>query len=138
MPDITDFNRRIIEEFRANEGRVGPPFEGDSVLLLTSTGARSRERRTTPVIYLPDGDRLVIFATKAGAPENPAWYHNLRANPAATVEVGTETIEVDAVVTAGEERERLFRRQAEIHPQFLEYERKTTREIPVIALERRG
>ena len=138
MADMDDFNRAIIEEFRANDGKVGGPFEGAPVLLLTATGAKSGERRTTPVVYLKDGDRMVIFASKGGAPNNPGWYHNLRANPSATVEVGNEKVDVGAVVTEGEERERLFRRQAEIFPQFADYERKTTRQIPVVALERKG
>jgi deazaflavin-dependent oxidoreductase (nitroreductase family) len=138
MPDVNEFNRAIIEEFRANGGKVGGPFEGAPVLLLTTTGAKSGEPRTTPVMYLPDGDRMVIFASKAGAPANPAWYHNLLANPAATVEVGTETIDVDAHVTSGEEREGLFNHQAELYPRFAEYAQKTTRQIPVIALARRG
>jgi deazaflavin-dependent oxidoreductase (nitroreductase family) len=138
VSDMDDFNRAIIEEFRANDGKVGGPFEGAPVLLLTATGAKSGERRTTPVMYLQDGDRMVIFASKGGAPNNPAWYHNLRANPSATVEVGNEKVDVGAVVTEGEERERLFRRQAEIFPQFADYERKTTRQIPVVALERKG
>jgi deazaflavin-dependent oxidoreductase (nitroreductase family) len=135
---VNDFNRAIIEEFRANGGKVGGPFEGAPVLLLSTTGAKSGERRTTPVMYLPDGDRMVIFASKGGAPTNPAWYHNLLANPSATVEVGTETVDVDAVVTSGEERERLFNRQAELYPQFSEYAQKTTRQIPVVALARSG
>jgi deazaflavin-dependent oxidoreductase (nitroreductase family) len=134
VPDINDFNRKVIEEFRANDGKVGGPFEGAPVLLLTSTGARSGEQRTTPVVFQPDGDRMIIFASKAGAPENPAWYHNLRANPTATVEVGTDTVEVQAVVTEGDERERLFSKQKELMPQFADYEQKTTRQIPVVAL----
>ena len=133
---MNDFNSAIIEEFRAHGGKVGGPFEGAPLLLLTTTGAKSGERRTTPVMYLPDGERMVIFASMAGAPTNPAWYHNLLAKPSATVEVGTETVEVDASVTTGEERERLFNRQAELYPQFADYARKTTREIPVIALRR--
>jgi deazaflavin-dependent oxidoreductase (nitroreductase family) len=135
---VNDFNRATIDEFRANEGSVGGPFEGAPVLLLTSTGARSGERRTTPVMYLPDGERMVIFASKGGAPTNPAWFHNLRANPAATVEVGPETVDVNAVITSGEERERLFARQSELYPQFADYAQKTTREIPVVALERKS
>jgi len=135
---VNDFNSAIIEEFRAHGGRVGGPFEGAPLLLLTTTGAKSGERRTTPVMYLPEGERMVIFASMAGAPTNPAWYHNLLAKPSATVEVGTETVEVDASVTTGEERERLFNRQAELYPQFADYARKTTREIPVIALRRTG
>ena len=135
---MSDFNRKIIEEFRANDGKVGGPFEGAPVLLLTSTGAKSGEKRTTPVVYQPDGDRMVIFASKAGAPENPAWFHNLRANPAATVEVGSDTVEVEAVVTDGDERERLFARQKQLMPQFADYEQKTTRQIPVVALSPKG
>jgi deazaflavin-dependent oxidoreductase (nitroreductase family) len=138
VPDMNEFNRGVIDEFRANQGKVGGPFEGAPVLLLTATGAKSGERRTTPVMYLPDGDRMVIFASKGGAPTNPAWYHNLRANPSATVEVGGETVEVDAVETSGEERDRLFSRQTELYPQFAEYAEKTTRQIPVVALVRRA
>ncbi len=135
---MSEFNRKVIEEFRANDGKVGGPFEGAPVLLLTSTGAKSGERRTTPVVYQPDGDRMVIFASKAGAPENPAWFHNLRANPSATVEVGSDTVEVQAVVTEGDERERLFSKQKQLMPQFADYEQKTTRQIPVVALQRKG
>jgi deazaflavin-dependent oxidoreductase (nitroreductase family) len=135
---MSDFNRKIIDEFRANEGKVGGPFEGAPVLLLTSTGAKSGEQRTTPVVYQPDGERMVIFASKAGAPENPAWFHNLRANPTATVEVGADTVEVEAVVTDGDERERLFSKQKQLMPQFADYEQKTTRQIPVVALTPKG
>jgi deazaflavin-dependent oxidoreductase (nitroreductase family) len=135
VSEMDDFNRKVIEEFRANEGKVGGPFEGAPVLLLTSTGAKSGEQRTTPVVYQKDGERMVIFASKAGAPENPAWYHNLVANPTATVEVGPDTVAVEAVVAEGDERERLFSRQKELMPQFAEYEQKTTRQIPVVALQ---
>ncbi len=138
MSDLDDFNRAIIEEFRANDGNVGGPFEGAPVLLLTTTGAKTGERRTTPVMYLPDGERMVIFASKGGAPTNPAWYHNLLATPTATVEVGAETLDADAVVTSGEEREKLFNRQAELYPQFADYAQKTSRQIPVVALVRKG
>ncbi|HXR29302.1 MAG TPA: nitroreductase family deazaflavin-dependent oxidoreductase [Solirubrobacteraceae bacterium] len=136
MPDVNEFNRAIIEEFRSHGGKVGGPFEGLPVLLLSTIGARSGERRTTPVAYLEDGDRLVIFASKAGAPENPAWYHNIVANPEVTVEVGSETRAVRASVLSGEERDRLFERQAERQPQFAEYAQRTTRVIPVVALQR--
>ncbi len=135
MSEMDDFNRKVIDEFRANEGKVGGPFEGAPVLLLTSTGAKSGEPRTTPVVYQQDGERMVIFASKAGAPTNPAWYHNLRANPTATVEVGNDTLDVDAIVTDGDERQRLFDRQKELMPQFAEYEQKRTRQIPVVALQ---
>ncbi len=107
------------------------------MLLLTTTGARSGKRRTLPVGYMPDGDRLIIFATKGGLPTNPDWYHNLVAHPEVTVEVGTETFDVTAVVITGEERDRLYARQVERAPVFAEYQAKTTRQIPVIALERR-
>lgn len=132
---MSDFNSAIIAEFRAHGGRVGGPFEGAPLLLLTSTGAKSGERRTTPVMYLPDGERMVIFASKAGAPDNPAWYHNLIADPAASVEVGTRTLDVRARVASGEERERLYERQAKLYPQFEDYQQKTTRQIPVVVLE---
>src|SRR5262245_44269950 len=101
---INQFNQRVIEEFRANGGKVGGPWEGAHLLLLTATGARSGQRRTYPLAYLPDSDRLVIFATKGGSPTNPAWYHNLRAHPEVTVEAGTETFEATAVEVTGEER----------------------------------
>lgn len=136
MTQPHDFNGRIIEEFRSNQGKVGGPFEGAPMLLLTSTGARSGRRHTTPLVYLPDGDRFVVFASKGGAPTNPAWYHNLVANPRATAEVGTEKFEVNAIEMTGEERDRLYARQAARRSTFAEYERKTSRRIPVIALER--
>lgn len=137
MTDTNDWNRRVIEEFRANGGKVGGQFEGAPLLLLTTTGAKSGQRRTTPVMYLPDGNRLIIFASKAGAPTNPDWYHNLVAHPQATVEVGTETFDITSVVATGEERDRLFARQAELYPGFANYQARITRQIPVIALERR-
>jgi deazaflavin-dependent oxidoreductase (nitroreductase family) len=136
MPDANDWNRGIIDEFRANGGQVGGQFAGAPLLLLTTTGAKSGLPRTNPMMYLADGDRLVVFASKAGAPTNPDWYHNLVANPTATVEVGTDRYEVDATVTTGEERDRLFARQAGLYPGFAEYEEKTTRTIPVVVLTR--
>ena len=135
MTEFSDFNRKVIEEFRANGGRVGGPFDGAPLLLLTTTGAKSGRAYTTPVMYLPDGERMVVFASKGGAPTNPAWFHNLVANPDATVEVGDDSFPVRATVTSGEERERLFSRQAELYPQFAEYAQKTAREIPVVALQ---
>jgi deazaflavin-dependent oxidoreductase (nitroreductase family) len=135
---VNDFNASVIAEFRAHGGRVGGPFEGAPLLLLTSTGAKSGEERTTPVMFLPDGERMVIFASKAGAPTNPAWYHNLVANPTATVEVGTESFQAQARVASGEERAELYNRQAELRPQFADYAEKTTREIPVVVLERQA
>jgi deazaflavin-dependent oxidoreductase (nitroreductase family) len=136
MADVNDWNSGIIEEFRANGGKVGGPFEGAPLLLLTTTGAKSGKKHTTPVMYLEDGDRVLVFASKAGAPSNPAWYHNLRANPEATVEVGTDTYRVAAEVLEGEERDRLYAKQAAAYPGFAEYQEKTDRVIPVVALER--
>ncbi len=129
-----DFNAQIIEEFHSNEGRVGGMFEGMPLLLLHHTGAKSGKSRINPLAYQDDGGRYVIFASKGGAPEHPAWYHNLKANPNITIEVGSEEIDVIASEASGEERERLFRTQAERIPQFAEYEQKTERMIPVMIL----
>lgn len=131
-----DWNQNIINEFRANGGKVGGNFANAHVLLLTTTGARTGRRLTIPLIYLTDGDRLLVFASKGGAPANPDWYHNLVANPRVTVERGTETFEADALALEGEERDRLFNKQAEQSPQFAQYQANTTRKIPVIALQR--
>jgi deazaflavin-dependent oxidoreductase (nitroreductase family) len=133
---MNTWNRQIMEEFHAHAGRVGGAFEGVPLLLLTTTGARSGQRRTTPVGYMPDGDRLIIFATRGGLPTNPDWYYNLVAHQEATVEVGIETFDVTAVVITGEERDRLYARQVERAPVFAEYQAKTTRKIPVVALYR--
>jgi deazaflavin-dependent oxidoreductase (nitroreductase family) len=138
MADVNDWNAKIIAEFRATGGRVGGQFDGAPLLLLTTTGAKSGLARTSPMMYLPDGDRLVVFASKAGAPTNPDWYHNLVANPSATVEVGTESFDVDAHVTTGAERDELYARQAKLYPGFAEYETKTDRVIPVVALSRKA
>jgi len=129
-----DFNAQIIEEFRANEGRVGGMFEGVPLLLLRHTGAKSGASRVNPLAYQSDNGRYVVFASKGGAPSNPDWYHNLKAQPDVTIEVGTDTIDVVASEVSGEERERLFRTQAERVPQFGEYEQRTDRVIPVIVL----
>jgi deazaflavin-dependent oxidoreductase (nitroreductase family) len=129
-----DFNAQIIEEFRANEGRVGGMFDGLPLLLLHHTGAKSGKSRVNPLAYQSDGGRYVVFASKAGAPTNPNWYHNLKAQPNVTIEVGADTIEVIAGEATGEERERLYRTQAERIPQFAEYEQKAKRVIPVIVL----
>ncbi len=139
MADMNEFNRRIIEEFRANGGKVGGQFENIPLLLLTSTGAKTGRSHITPLAYTTDGDRIIVIASKAGAPTNPAWYHNLIANPTATVDLGSGgSFQVKATVTSGEERDRLYKRQAEQMPAFVEYQKKTTRVIPVIALERIG
>lgn len=137
MPDRSDWNRQIIEEFRANQGKVGGVWEGRRLLLLTTTGAKSGQRRTNPLAYLPDGERLLIFASKAGMPTNPDWYHNLVAHPDVTVEVGAEKYEATATVVTGEERDRLYAKQAEVSPAFADYQAKTPRIIPVIALSRK-
>jgi deazaflavin-dependent oxidoreductase (nitroreductase family) len=129
-----DFNAQIIEEFHANEGRVGGMFEGMPLLLLHHTGAKSGKSRINPLAYQSDEGRYVIFASKGGAPTNPDWYHNLKAHPYVTIEVGTDALDVVASEATGEERERLFRAQAEHVPQFGEYEKKTARVIPVIVL----
>lgn len=129
-----DFNAQIIEEFRANEGRVSGMFEDATLLLLHHTGAKSGKRRVNPLGYLNDDGRYVVFASKAGAPTNPDWYHNLKAHPNVTIEVGTDTIEVVASEATGEDRDRLYRTQAERVPQFAEYQKQTDRVIPVIVL----
>jgi deazaflavin-dependent oxidoreductase (nitroreductase family) len=136
MSELNDYNQQVISEFRANKGKVGGQLANMPVLLLTMTGAKSGRTITKPLVYTTDGDRLVIIASFAGAPKSPAWYNNLVANPVATVEVGSERFQVRAVVTAGDERQRLFDRQAEKMPIFTEYQKKTTRQIPVLVLTR--
>lgn len=130
---FADYNAKIIEEFRANQGRV-ESLGGMPLLLLHHTGARSGNSYVNPLAYLTDDGRYVIFASKAGAPENPAWYHNLKAHPDTRIEVGSEQLEVHASETEGEERERLFNRQGERLPPFADYAEKTDRVIPVIVL----
>lgn len=132
-----DFNAKIIAEFRANEGRVGGPFEGAPLLLLTTTGAKSGERRTSPVMYLREDGHTYVFASKAGADTNPAWYHNLLAHPEVTVEIGTETHEATAEPVTGVERDRIYALQAFRYPGFAEYQEKTSRVIPVVELRLR-
>ncbi|GAA3131525.1 nitroreductase/quinone reductase family protein [Planomonospora alba] len=132
MPN--DFNQQIIEEFRANRGKVGGPFEGSRLILLTTTGARSGARHTTPVGYLPDGDRILVIASAGGSPKHPDWFRNLAAHPRVTVETGLFTYEADAVVLEGAERDRAFARAAEADPGWAEYQAKTDRVIPVVAL----
>jgi len=140
---MNDFNRGIIEEFRANGGTVTSFRPGGSagaaapsLLLLTTTGAKTGRRHTTPLAYLADGDRLLVFASKAGAPNHPDWYHNLVANPRVTVEVGSESFKAAAAVLERRARDAIFARQAERAPQFAEYQARTTRVIPVVALTR--
>jgi deazaflavin-dependent oxidoreductase (nitroreductase family) len=135
--EMDDFNQKIIEEFRANHGVVTGPFEGAPMILVTHKGAKSGRARTTPLVHTRDGDRLVVVASKGGAPTNPAWFHNIKANPRVTVEVGDERFEADAeIYEDGPERRRLFDQQAATMPGFGDYEQKTSRVIPVIALRR--
>jgi deazaflavin-dependent oxidoreductase (nitroreductase family) len=134
---MTDWNQNIIREFREREGRVGGPFEGRPMLLLHTTGAKSGSERVNPLVYQPDGDdRWVIFASYGGAPKHPAWFHNLVANPDVTIEVGTDTVAARARVAEGDERDRYWTKQKTEVPTFADYERRTTREIPVVLLER--
>ncbi|MPZ70930.1 MAG: nitroreductase family deazaflavin-dependent oxidoreductase [Actinobacteria bacterium] len=135
---MADFNHDIIEEFRANEGRLGGPFEGRSVLLLHHSGARTKTKRVNPVAYqdLGNGGRA-IFASKGGAPTNPDWLHNLKANPDVQIEVGSETVDVRARIAEGDEREQIWEQQKKDMPGFAEYEKKTSRQIPVVILEKR-
>jgi deazaflavin-dependent oxidoreductase (nitroreductase family) len=133
---VNDFNQKIIDEFRANGGKVGGPFEGARLLLLHTTGAKSGEERVNPLAYRRDGDRFAVFGSKAGAPTNPDWYHNLRANPHARVEVGNEELDVEARIAEGDERDRIWELQKQEVPNFAEYEERTARPIPVIILER--
>ena len=136
-PSPTDFNTSIVEEFRANGGRLGGPFEGAPVLLLHHSGAKSGTERVSPVMYQAVGDDFAVFGSKGGAPTNPAWFHNVVANPETSVEVGTDTVPVTARVASDEERLPIWSRQKELYPGFAEYEGKTSRKIPVVILSRR-
>jgi len=133
---MTDWNSSIIEEFRANKGKVGGNFEGAPLLILETKGAKTGLTRHHPMMYQLDGDRYLIFASKGGSPTNPDWYHNLVANPRARVEVGDETFDVEADVLTGEERDRFYAIQAERYPGFADYQKKAARVIPVVALTR--
>ena len=136
MTDMEDRNTRIMREFRENSGKVGGPFENATIVLLHTTGARTGLERVTPLVAQPlEGGRYAIFASQGGAPTHPAWFHNLRANPRVTYEVGTRTVQATARITTGEERERIWSKQKRDRPNFAEYEKKTTRQIPVIVLE---
>jgi deazaflavin-dependent oxidoreductase (nitroreductase family) len=136
MATVNDFNRNIIDEFRNNNGKVTGVFQNAPLLLLTTKGARTGREHTTPVVYTTDGDNVVVIASKGGAPAHPHWYLNLVANPDVTVEIPGETYRAHARVAQGDERNRLFRSQADVMPNFDEYQRKTDREIPVVVLER--
>ncbi len=131
---MSDFNQQVIDEFRANEGKVGGYFEGAPMVLVHHLGARSGTERVNPLVYLPDGEDLIIAATKGGSPTNPDWYHNLTANPEVTVEVGTQTFTVKASEVTGAERDDLWRRLVELRPGFADYETKTNRVFPMFRL----
>jgi deazaflavin-dependent oxidoreductase (nitroreductase family) len=134
---MSDFNRAVIEEFRANHGQVGGGFAGSSMVLLTTTGAKSGEKRVNPLVALVQGDQLYVIASKAGAPTSPDWYHNLLAHPEVEVELGDDRFEATAVpITSGPERDRLYAAQVAVQPGFADYEKATTRVIPVVELRR--
>jgi deazaflavin-dependent oxidoreductase (nitroreductase family) len=135
MPEVENFNSKIIAEFRGNGGKVGGGFEGAPLLLLHTTGARSGRERVNPVMYQAVGDGYAVFASKGGAPRNPDWYNNLLANPRVRAEIGTQIVELTAQVADGETRERIWTAQKSAYPGFADYERKTTRQIPVVILK---
>lgn len=134
MSDVNNWNKKVIEEFRANEGRVGGNFEGKTLLLLHTKGAKSQQERINPVACIKDGDRLAVIASKGGAPTHPDWYFNIVANPQVTVEVGAENFQAFASVAEEPERTRLYNQMVEVMPGFDDYRRNTTRVIPVIVL----
>ena len=136
MPDMKEFNQGVIKDFRANGGKVGGQMENIPLLLVTMTGAKSGRTITLPLAYSKDGKRIVVIASYAGAPHNPSWYHNLVAHPVVTVELGGEKYQARATVAAGAERDRLFKQQADLLPIFNDYQKKTTRRIPVFVLDR--
>jgi deazaflavin-dependent oxidoreductase (nitroreductase family) len=129
-----DWNARVIEEFRTNSGNV-EAFPANNLILLHHTGAKSGQERVTPLAYQAVDGGYAIFASKAGAPDNPAWFYNLKANPRATIEIGTDTVPVTARVASPEEREPIWTQQKKDQPGFAEYEQKTSRQIPVVILE---
>ena len=136
MTDQNTYNRQLIEEFRADRDKGGGAMKGRPLLLLTTTGAKSGQLRTKPMMYIPDGDRLLVIASNAGAPTHPDWYRNVVAHPEVTVEVGNETFKAIATVTEGLERQRLWSRVVELYPFFADHQAKTSRQIPVIVLRR--
>jgi deazaflavin-dependent oxidoreductase (nitroreductase family) len=133
---MSDFNTQLIEEFRANSGQIGGRFEGRHLIVITVTGAKTGMPRTVPLVYAPDGDNYLIFASYAGNDAHPAWYHNIVAHPRLQAEVGDDTFPVDARVLEGDERQRGFELLAEANPAFRDYQQKTSRVIPVIELTR--
>jgi deazaflavin-dependent oxidoreductase (nitroreductase family) len=137
MSEMDDWNTKVIEEFRSNGGQVSGQFEGAPMLLLTTTGAKTNQARVNPMMYLAEGDKVFVFASKAGAPTNPDWYHNLVAHPQVTVELGSDTFDATAAVVEGAERDRIYEEQARRYAGFAEYQANTDRIIPVVALDRR-
>lgn len=138
MSDTNDWNKQVIDEFRANDGKVGGHFANMDLLLLHTTGAKSGLTRINPVACMADGDRIIIIASKGGAPTHPDWYYNLVANPEAAVEIGTEQFPAVAAVAEEPERTRLYDKMAALYPFFAEYREKTSRTIPVVILTRRS
>jgi deazaflavin-dependent oxidoreductase (nitroreductase family) len=136
VSDPLEYNRLTAEEFRANHGQTKGDFEGRPILLLSTLGAKTGDERVTPLIYADYGDRLIVTAAAGGQPNNPGWYYNLVANPTVRVEVGDEVFSVDAIVTSGADRAVIFAERCASSPAFNEYQQKTTREIPIIALTR--
>ena len=136
MTNFNEMNLKVIEEFRSSGGTAGGRFEGRALLLLTTTGAKAGKQRINPLMYLQDGDRCVVFASKGGGPTNPDWYHNIVANPTVTLEVGREKFEAKATIASGEERDALFARQVAAEPIFGEYEQNAPRQIPVVVFSR--
>ncbi len=134
MSEMNDRNKTIIDEFRANEGKVGGRFEGRTLLLLHTKGAKSGQERINPTAYIKDGDRYVVIASKGGAPTHPDWYYNVVAHPNVSIEVGTKTVQVHAQVAEEPERTRLYDKMVAMMPSFDDYRKKTTRQIPVIVL----
>jgi deazaflavin-dependent oxidoreductase (nitroreductase family) len=135
MAQANDWNTKIIEEFRANGGKVGGPFQGAPILLLHTTGAKTGQERVNPMMYRKIDSGYAVFASKAGAPTNPDWFHNLVANPHVQAEIGTTTVALTARVAANAEREPIWAAQKADYPGFAEYEQKTTRQIPIVILE---
>jgi deazaflavin-dependent oxidoreductase (nitroreductase family) len=136
MSDLNDWNARIIEEFRAHDGRVGGQFEGAPVLILHTVGAKSGLERLNPMMYFQEGNRIFVFASKGGADTNPDWYHNLVSHPDVSVELGSETFHATATPVTGTERDRIYAAQELVNPGFVEYAAKTSRVIPVVEIIR--
>jgi deazaflavin-dependent oxidoreductase (nitroreductase family) len=132
---MSDYNSKIIEEFRANDGKVGGNFAGAPLLLLHTTGAKSGQERINPVMYQQVPGGYAVFASKGGAPDNPDWFHNLLAHPRVGAEIGTDTVALDARIAEGDEREQIWTAQKAAYPGFAEYEQRTSRQIPVVVLE---